>query len=67
MANDNPHVATLLTYAETAKILRVTIRTVRTWYKSGELRAIRLGPGSVRFDPADISKFIEDRRTGGAR
>jgi excisionase family DNA binding protein len=63
--SSTPEIGRLLTYKETADLLRVTVRTVRTWAKSGDLRAVRLGPGAVRFDPADVADFIAARRTGG--
>lgn len=57
----------LLTTGETADILGITDRTVRTLVRTGSLPAVRFGR-SVRFDPADVRNFIDaakDNRGGG--
>jgi excisionase family DNA binding protein len=38
-------------------------RTVLNLVKRGELRAVRLGPRTVRFDPADVQAYIDAHRT----
>ncbi len=51
----------LLTYGEAAEVLGVTDRTVRSLVKTGALPAVRFG-GSVRIDPRDLRKFIENAK-----
>lgn len=59
----------LLTTGETADILGITDRTVRTLVRTGVLPAVRFGR-SVRFDPVDLRRFVDDAkrgRKGGAK
>lgn len=51
----------LLTSRETAEVLGVTDRTLRTLVRTGSLLAVRFGR-SVRFDPADLRKFIDEAK-----
>ena len=53
----------LLTYDDVAKLLRMTGRNVSNLVKAGRLPAVKLGPRSVRFDPADVRRFIEGCKT----
>lgn len=55
----------LLIYDDVAELLRVSERTVRSMVRRGDLPCVRIGRGSVRFDPADIRAFIEKRRQAG--
>ena len=48
----------LLTAAETARMLRVSARTLWGWTASHRLRAIRLGR-LVRYDARDVAEFID--------
>ncbi|WP_459557413.1 helix-turn-helix transcriptional regulator [Lacunimicrobium album] len=48
----------LLTKAETAKRLQVTERTIDAWRETGRLRAIKLGPGTIRFRAEAIEEFL---------
>jgi len=51
----------LLTTAQVAGIVDVHPETVRRWVNSGELRAIRLGPGRqarIRISPEELAAFI---------
>lgn len=55
---------TLLTLADCAERLAVSLRTVRRLVKAGTLAAIRVGPGKTapfRVRPADLDAFIESR------
>ncbi len=52
--------ARLLTTREVGELLSVSERTVRRLTHRG-LRSIRLG-GVVRFDPADVRRFLAARR-----
>jgi len=49
----------LLTKRQVAQLLGVTQRTIDNWRSEGRLRAAKLGPGVVRFDPAEIRSFID--------
>lgn len=53
----------LLTYRQTANVLGVTDRTVRTLVKTGALPAVRFG-GSIRVDPRDLRQFVDDAKRG---
>lgn len=58
----------LWTWADVSELLRVPVPTLRKWYFLGRLPGIRLGDGRralVRFRPADIEAWIEQRRVGG--
>ena len=48
----------LLTYDEVADLLGITVRTVYTLVKRGDLTALKVG-GSSRVDPPDLRLFIE--------
>ncbi len=47
----------LLTLKETAKILRVSERTIMRYLKSGKLKASKLG--QWRIKQSDLNKFLE--------
>ena len=49
----------LLTITEAAKVLNVSVRTVRRQIDDGRLPVVRIG-GAVRIRPADLAKFIDD-------
>lgn len=66
MAERTPIVDRLLNKREAAKLLGVTGRTLDNWRTAGRLRAVKLGPGTVRFDPADLRAFIERSKQGPA-
>lgn len=51
-----------LTVDEVAKLLRVSIETVRNWIRSGELVALDMG-NKYRIYPSDLEDFKERRRT----
>ena len=48
----------LLTLAETAKILRVSERTIMRYLKSGKLKAAKLG--IWRIKESDLEKFLKE-------
>ena len=54
----------LLTYSDVADLLCLTVRTISGLVRRGDLRAVKIG-GAVRFDPADIRRFVENAK--GAR
>jgi excisionase family DNA binding protein len=52
----------LLTADDVGKILGRHPRTVTNLARDGQLRAIRLGHRSVRFDPVDVQAYIDAHR-----
>jgi excisionase family DNA binding protein len=52
----------LLTDSEAADILRLTPRQVARLARSRELPSVLLPGNEVRFDPADLHKFIDEHR-----
>lgn len=48
----------LLTLKETAKILRVSERTIMRYLKSGKLKASKLG--QWRIKQSDLEKFLKE-------
>lgn len=66
MTEQTSTVERLLTQAEAADLLRVSVRSLYALRKTGRLRAVIVGPGAVRFDPRDIDQFIAASREGSA-
>jgi len=62
----------LMTPAEVARLLNVTIKTISTWTEKGRFpKPIKIGPpgnGSVRWRPSDVAAWIDQRTkpTGSA-
>jgi len=58
----------LYTPAEAAAILGVSLRTLRSWIRSGALGHSRLGPGQrlIRISRRDLEAFLNEHRTRGA-
>ena len=50
----------LLTIDDVARVCKVSVKTVRRWIESGELRAAKLG-AQWRIRPKDLELFIADR------
>ena len=59
-------VTALLEPEEAAKILAVHPRALLRWARRGELPAVWLSARVVRFDEADLARWIAARRTPGA-
>lgn len=53
----------LLTTKETADILGISDRTLRTLVRTGALPLVRFGR-NVRFDPVDLRRFVDDAKRG---
>ena len=53
----------LLTARQVADRLGVTPRTVLRWTRRGELPAIRLPGGALRYDQHDLDGWLEQRAT----
>lgn len=52
----------LLGIREAALRLGVNVNTLRKWDKSGQLKAVRIGPRrDRRYRPEDIEAFIKER------
>jgi excisionase family DNA binding protein len=52
----------MLTVEDVAKIMKVNIRTVRTWVQSGELPRIWIGKREYRISKTDLRAFTEKRK-----
>lgn len=55
----------LLTTREVADQLGVSAETVLRWTRRGELPAIRLPGGAIRFREADLDDWLQERATPG--
>jgi excisionase family DNA binding protein len=49
--------AHLLTKDEAADQLRISIRTLERWVSEGRLTVIKLSPGAVRVDQAEVDRL----------
>lgn len=54
-----PSPPVLLTPAEAAAILRVTVRTLANWADDGDIRCVTLKSGHRRFYAADVQRYID--------
>jgi len=52
----------LLTAEDVARIMKVSIRTVRQWVADGKLAVIQIGSQDYRITREDLNKFIDERR-----
>ena len=52
----------MLTAEDVAKIMKVNVRTVRTWVQSGELLPTWIGKREYRISRADLKVFIQKRK-----
>ena len=55
----------LLTVKQVGERLQVHEKTVSLWLRDGQLAGIKLGAGrnaEWRIDPADLKRFIDERR-----
>lgn len=53
----------LIDYAKAAAKLDVKVTTLRSMVHHGSIPHVRLGPRLVRFDPADLDRWIAEKRT----
>ncbi len=58
MPNQSNPLVALLTISEVCSMLRVTRWAIRSYVASGQLRAYRLGPRFLRFEPRDVQNFL---------
>lgn len=49
----------LLTVAEAADALRISVRLLWTLTQSGEIRSVRIGQRGVRYAPAELQRWID--------
>lgn len=54
----------LLTVREVADRLKVARTTVLRWAAAGQLPAIHLPSGALRFREADLDRWLADRESG---
>ena len=57
--------APFYTTHEVARILACSIWTVRRMVDDGDLKAMRIGRRSLRFDPADLMAYVKRQKTKG--
>lgn len=51
------------TAEDVARLLKVSIETVRRWLRSGDLRGFQYGSrGAYRISSSDLKQFIESRK-----
>jgi excisionase family DNA binding protein len=55
----------LLTPSELAEILNIKLKTLYQWVELGQIPSLKLA-GSVRFNPKDITAWIQSCRKGPA-
>jgi excisionase family DNA binding protein len=55
----------MLTAEEVAKIMKTSIKTVRSWVQSGELARVPIGKREYRIVRRDLNAFIAKRRRQG--
>jgi excisionase family DNA binding protein len=48
----------LITVPEAAKILRLSVPTIKRWLKDGRIPAYRLGPRAIRIRRADLTRLL---------
>jgi excisionase family DNA binding protein len=52
----------LLTARQAARILSISERTLWGLTKTGDIPAVRFGGRNVRYDPADLRRWIESAK-----
>jgi excisionase family DNA binding protein len=51
-----------LSTAEAAQYLGVSVNTIRNYVGAGKLKVRRMGPRLLKFDMADLDRFVEGRK-----
>ncbi len=54
----------LITPKEARKILKVSNKTLWSWYRKGLIRAVRLPSGKLRYYKSDIEKIVKGEKSG---
>jgi excisionase family DNA binding protein len=57
-----PELPTLVTVADAARRLAVSLRTLRAIIAAGQLSVVRVSARRIAIDTADLAEFIERRR-----
>lgn len=57
----------LLTPEEMGRRLRITGKTLRKWFREGQVPGYAVGGKVVRFDEREVLEAIRARRTGEGR
>jgi excisionase family DNA binding protein len=57
----------LLTARQVGDLLGVSAETVLRWTRRGQLPAIRLPGGAIRFRPQELDGWLEERATAQTR
>lgn len=52
----------MLTAEEVAKIMKVSLKTVRKWVQSGDLASISIGSREYRISRRDLNSFLEEQK-----
>jgi excisionase family DNA binding protein len=52
----------MLTAQEVAQIMKVSLKTVRTWVQEGKLATIPIGKKEYRISRNDLNAFIAEQR-----
>ncbi|WP_175577843.1 helix-turn-helix domain-containing protein [Mongoliimonas terrestris] len=52
-----------MSLGDAARVLGVSVKTLRRLYEAGELPVVRIGR-QIRVTPSDLDRFIADRRRG---
>lgn len=59
-----PAMEALLTLADVAKVLQVSIPTLRTWESRGQIKFVRLPSGTVRIHPDELRRITSPEEAG---
>ncbi|PUA31754.1 MAG: hypothetical protein B9J98_05390 [Candidatus Terraquivivens tikiterensis] len=57
----------LITPKEARALLRVSNKTLWSWYKKGLIRAVRLPSGKLRYYRSDIERILKGEEVGGRK
>ncbi|MFL5692310.1 MAG: helix-turn-helix domain-containing protein [Ktedonobacteraceae bacterium] len=53
---------TLLTAEDVARIVKVSIRTVRRWVAAGQIEIVEIGKQDYRITREALNRFIQERQ-----
>ena len=53
---------TLLTAEDVARIIKVSIRTVRRWVATGQIEIVEIGKQDYRITREALNRFIQERQ-----
>jgi excisionase family DNA binding protein len=58
-----PPAARFVSAEELAKIMGVSVRTIRRWTKLGKISYLKAGSSAARYDPAEIISELKKERS----